>query len=254
MDKEILSLVIVEDEEIMLRELINAIDWQRLGIKIIATCRDGEEGERVIKEKTPDIVITDIRLPKQNGLEMLSHCPMLYQNVLVLSGFTNFQYTRKAIQLGVFDYLEKPVEDEELEKIADKLASRIREEHKEERKMGKEGKDAIALPTEVENHQIKQVISFIKEMYKKQISHSDAAEHVKLTENHLSTLFKECTGINYLQYLNAYRINRAIDLMKNSSYNISEISAETGFPNSGYFARLFKRYTGLTPREYRDKL
>lgn len=253
MDKEILSLVIVEDEKIMLEELVKGIDWGSLGIRIEGTASDGEEGERLIRQLAPDIVITDIRLPKMDGLEMLSRCPLLYQNVLVLSGYTDFSYTRKAIQLGVYDYLEKPVDDEELEKVAGTLAERIREEHREERRLGEDGGDYIKLPLRTENHQVNSVIEFIKSSYMKQISLSDAAESVKLTENHLSTLFREEAGINYLQYLNAYRINRAIALMKETSLNISEIAESSGFPNSGYFARLFKRYTGLTPREYRDR-
>ena len=70
----------------------------------------------------------------------------------------------------------------------------------------------------------------------------------------LSTLFKEVTGINFLQYLNGYRLNMAIDMMKEGGVNISEIAPKCGFQNPGYFAKIFKRYFGMTPTQFRDQL
>ncbi len=255
MEKEILSLIIVEDEAIMLEELKTTIDWASLGIKVIATAANGLDGENKIKALLPDIVITDIRLPIQDGLQMVENCPMLYQNVLVLSGYTDFSYTRRAIQLGVFDYIEKPVDDDELIKVVSKLADSIRADHKAESALSEAADEFIALPEKVGNYQINAVIEFIREHYMEAISLSDAASSVKLTEGHLSTLFKEVTGIGYIQYLNAYRINRSIELLKEEKdLNIAEISQRSGFPSPGYYSKLFRRYTGKTPRKYRDNL
>ncbi len=252
-ETEVLSLIIVEDEKIMLKELLNTIRWNELGIMVTATAGDGEEGERLIKETAPDIVITDIQLPKKNGLDMVADCNLLDQNVIVLSGYTDFKYTRKAIQLGVYDYLEKPVDDDELENILSELASRIREEHRKESSMRNDGdRVAITLPRTVNNHQINCVIGFIRENYASPIGLSDAAEFAKLSENHLSTLFREEAGINFLQYLNAYRINKAVELMKKEGLNISEIAISCGFPTPGYFAKIFKRFLGQSPTQYRD--
>lgn len=249
---ETLSLVIVEDEKLILEELVTTVDWASIGVSVVATAEDGVMGEKIIKEYNPDIVITDIRLPLQDGLTMVSKCPLLDQNVLVLSGYTDFEYTRKAIQLGVYDYLEKPVDDEELLKICSTLADKIREEHKSEKQ--EDGAFRINLPTGFHNHQISCIVAYIKENYEKPIGLADAAEYIRLSENHLSTLFKEVTGINFLQYLNGYRLNMAIDMMKEGGVNISEIAPKCGFQNPGYFAKIFKRYFGMTPTQFRDQL
>ncbi|MDY4067007.1 response regulator transcription factor, partial [Bullifex sp.] len=224
---ETLSLVIVEDEKLILEELVTTVDWASIGVSVVATAEDGVMGEKIIKEYNPDIVITDIRLPLQDGLTMVSKCPLLDQNVLVLSGYTDFEYTRKAIQLGVYDYLEKPVDDEELLKVCSTLADKIREEHKSEKQ--EDGAFRINLPTGFHNHQISCIVAYIKENYEKPIGLADAAEYIRLSENHLSTLFKEVTGINFLQYLNGYRLNMAIDMMKEGGVNISEIAPKCGF-------------------------
>ena len=152
----------------------------------------------------------------------------------------------------VYDYLEKPVDDEELENVCGRLAERIRQEHMSEKQ--EEGTMRIELPTDFHNHQISCAVTFIKENYEKPIGLSDAAAYVRLSENHLSTLFKEVTGINFLQYLNGYRLNMATDMMRKEGVNISEIAPRCGFANPGYFAKIFKRYYGMTPTQFRDSL
>ena len=131
-------------------------------------------------------------------------------------------------------------------------SDKIREEHKSEKQ--EDGAFRINLPTGFHNHQISCIVAYIKENYEKPIGLADAAEYIRLSENHLSTLFKEVTGINFLQYLNGYRLNMAIDMMKEGGVNISEIAPKCGFQNPGYFAKIFKRYFGMTPTQFRDQL
>lgn len=245
-----LTAVIVEDEQIFLKELVLSINWDKLGINLIGTADDGIKGEALIKETEPDIVITDIRLPGKNGLEMLSSCPV--NNAVILSGHTDFEYTKRAIRLGVFDYLKKPIDDDELEETLARLAERVREENKElEIHKNADGME-IELPTTVQNHTVQMAINNMKENCTKQIGLADVAEAVRLSESHLSTLFKEVTGMNFLQYMNALRMNRAVYLLKHSNMNISEIAANSGFPTPGYFTKLFKRYFNTTPTQFRD--
>ena len=66
-----LKVVLVEDEEIVLRELEETIDWEGLGLEVVGTAKDGIEGENMIKALSPDIVVTDIKLPGKNGLQMI---------------------------------------------------------------------------------------------------------------------------------------------------------------------------------------
>ncbi|WP_293893203.1 response regulator, partial [Sphaerochaeta sp. UBA5856] len=115
------SVVFVEDEQIVREEIVSSIRWELLGLELVGTAADGMEGEQLIKRVEPDIVITDIRLPAQDGLAMLSHCPV--NHAIILTGHTDFSYMKQAIRLGVFDYLLKPIDDEELEET---LASLVK--------------------------------------------------------------------------------------------------------------------------------
>ncbi|MFA6844743.1 MAG: helix-turn-helix domain-containing protein [Sphaerochaetaceae bacterium] len=248
------TVILVEDEKIVRDELAATIGWERLDLKLIGTAGDGIEGESLIKKLEPDIVITDIRLPGIDGLEMLSHCPI--NHAIILSGHTDFNYMKKAIRLGVFDYLLKPVDDQELENSLSNLVARIHEEDSDYERLRKcknvSDAELIPLPHTVNNHVVDNAIGFIASNFNKPIGLQEAATFLGLSESHLSRLFKEVTGLNFLQYLNAWRINKSVEMMKDPKRNIGDIATNCGFPTPGYFAKIFKRFSGTTPTQYRD--
>ncbi|MGE4584996.1 MAG: helix-turn-helix domain-containing protein [Sphaerochaeta sp.] len=248
------SVVFVEDEQIVQEEIASSIRWELLGLNLVGTASDGLEGEQLIKRLEPDIVITDIRLPAQDGLTMLSHCPV--NHAIILTGHTDFNYMKQAIRLGVFDYLLKPVDDEELEETLASLVKKIQEEdhdYEQLRKNPNSGGELIPLPRNVNNHVIDATIAYIAESYAQPVGLQEAAAYLELSESHLSRLFKEVTGLNFLQYLNAWRVNKSVEQMKDPKKNIAEIAISCGFPTPGYFAKIFKRFTNKTPTQFRDE-
>lgn len=247
------SVVFVEDEFLTREEISKTTDWEKLGLTLVGTADNGLAGEKMIRELDPDLVITDIRLPGQDGLTMLSHCSV--SAAVILSGHTDYAYMKKAIRLGVDDYLQKPIDDEELEATLQGVVKRLDEENREYEKLSQQldsDNMYIKLPSNVGNLQIKATIDFIHEKFSSPVGLKEAAEAVALSESHLSRLFKEITGINFLQYLNAYRINQALVMLRNPKMNVSDISLNCGFPNPGYFSKIFKRFTGKTPSQLRD--
>ncbi len=248
------TVVFVEDEQIVRQEIVESVQWERLGLKLVGTAADGHEGENLIKSLEPDIVITDIRLPAQSGLEMLANCPV--NHAIILTGHTDFSYMKQAIRLGVFDYLLKPIDDEELEQTLLQLIKKIQEEESDfetlRTKAATKG-ELIPLPKNMGNHVIDATIGYISANYASPVGLQEAAAYLELSESHLSRLFKEVTGLNFLQYLNAWRVNRSVDLMADPKKNIAEIALACGFPTPGYFAKIFKRFTGKTPTQFRDE-
>ncbi|AEC01415.1 response regulator transcription factor [Parasphaerochaeta coccoides] len=248
------TVVIVEDEKYTLEALVRTTPWEQLDLELIGTAEDGMSGEELIKDMEPDIVITDIRLPGQDGLDMLSHSPV--NHAIILSGYIDYAYMKKAIRLGVFDYLQKPMEEGQLESTLTELVKKLTEEESEFarfRKVQDASNLFIALPSAAGKHVPDAAIRFIEENYQSPIGLPEAARFAGVTESHLSRTFKEATDINFLQYLNAFRLNNAIRLMRNPGKNIGEIASESGFPTPGYFAKLFKKYTGKTPSQFRDE-
>lgn len=100
---------------------------------------------------------------------------------------------------------------------------------------------------------IRKCISFINENYKRNITLTEAAEFVDVSNSYLSLLFKQETGINFSNYLNNYRIEEAKKLLKSSNLKIYEISFKVGFDSPYYFSKVFKDITGTTCKDYKNK-
>ena len=245
------KVLVADDEPIILSGIKHLIDWNEANAEIIGTASNGMEAYKIIETEHPDIVITDIRLPGKTGLEMLEAASV--EHGIILSGYTDFNYMQKAIRLGVFDYLQKPVDSTELMDSLKKLRDMILEEEKTEKAIIK-GTDGITLPEKIKNHTIRMAIDFIYENYSESIGLQDIAAVTHVTENYISTLFKEETGMNFLQYLNIVRINKSLSLLHDTGMNITEIATATGFVTPGYFTKIFRRFIGKTPTEYRNSL
>ena len=246
------TVIIVEDEDLIRNEIEHCTPWEQLGLQVIATAADGPSGAKLINLHNPDIVITDIRIPGRDGLEMLKSCSV--DHAIILSGHSDFNYMRSAIKLGVFDYLLKPFDDEELIQALASLVEKLVSEEKEMASLGNHRSESwmIDLPEHVGNHLVDSAISMVTQRFAECIGLREIADSLCLSESHLSRLFKDQTGINFLQYLQAYRVNRSIELLHDPSMNISMICHRCGFPSPGYFSKIFRRFIGSSPSQFRD--
>lgn len=116
--------VLIADDEIKVCRLISClIDWEAMGLSVIGMVHDGLSAFRFIKEYTPDIVITDIKMPRYDGLELIKNAREYNSDIhfIIISGYSDFSYAQKAIKFGVEDYLLKPIKKKELELALNKL-------------------------------------------------------------------------------------------------------------------------------------
>lgn len=105
-----LKLMIADDERMIRESISTLIDWNSLGIELIGTCCDGIEAYNMILDETPDIVLTDIRMPGLSGLELVERISQtdLGTQFIILSGFGEFHYAKQAMKYRVHHYLLKP--------------------------------------------------------------------------------------------------------------------------------------------------
>lgn len=122
-----LKAVVIDDEPIVLTGLTRKIDWARHGIELAGTARDGLSALSLARKIRPDIVLTDIRMPGLDGLQLIekvsSESPRTM--FIVFSGFNEFDYVRRAIGLGVVDYLEKPITVAQVDKAIIRTIEKI---------------------------------------------------------------------------------------------------------------------------------
>lgn len=135
-----MRILIVEDDFVVRQGIRFSFEWENYGLSICGDAANGKLGLELVDSLKPDIIITDIRMPIMDGLEFSEK--VLGKNpeakVIILSGYDDFSYAKKAIRLGVYDYLLKPVDADELLKCICRLRDEILEEREKQRKLEKQ--------------------------------------------------------------------------------------------------------------------
>ena len=128
-----LKVFLVEDEFVVRQGIKNNIDWKSHGYDFCGEAADGELAFPMIQKLKPDIVITDIRMPFMDGLVLsrLIKKELPWVEIIILSGYEEFEYAKEGIKIGIAQYLLKPINGEELLKEVDAVSEKIRERHKE---------------------------------------------------------------------------------------------------------------------------
>lgn len=128
--------VVFDDEPLILRSIVRKIQHLNPEYKVVATAANGQEGCRVIKEYRPDVVFTDIYMPVMNGLDIIAYVreEMISARCVILSGYRDFEYAKRAIKYGVKDYLLKPIDNQKLKNLLDALSEEIRQKRQQEKR------------------------------------------------------------------------------------------------------------------------
>ncbi|WP_239615062.1 response regulator [Cohnella mopanensis] len=124
-----MKVLVVDDQRLSRAGIIKMIDWDRLGLQLAGECANGHEALEAMSELEVDVVITDVRMPVLDGLQLIEKAKELYPHVafLVISGFDDYAYVRKSIQLSVADYLLKPVDKLELNELMKELIEKTQD-------------------------------------------------------------------------------------------------------------------------------
>ncbi len=130
-----MRILIVDDEDLLRNHLMQLAEWNTLGCEVVGEARNGEEALKVMAECKPELVITDIRMPIMDGIELAEKIRELHLElpIIFLSAYSDFAYTKQAIKLGVTDYITKPVDLQELFDVVNLVIQGERQNHRDER-------------------------------------------------------------------------------------------------------------------------
>lgn len=240
------SLVIIEDDLVVLNKLCSLIPFSELNIQLTGSATNGADGLKCIETVTPNIVISDISMPVMSGIELLEHLPDRNIKFIIITGHADFKYAQTAISHGVVEYLLKPVFPDDVIKALRKCVNLL----DSEKQPGGEIKP---------EHQ-KNVNPIIYKMKKyaeeniKEVSLDKLAQHLDLSANYLRNLFREETGTSFKQYVVSVRMERAKKLFEGNYYKVYEVSEMVGYKDVKSFRAVFKEHFGIVPSEISEKL
>lgn len=251
------QILIVEDEDIIRKNLVYYMPWGELGCSVVAEARNGIEGIEAIKQYQPDIVIADINMPIMDGLKMIEEtCDRFEYVSILLTGYSDFNYAKEAIKHGVIEYLLKPLVMAEMKEAVAraKVQCDIRRAYLAKQYKTDELKNTALLKDysvdATEDRVVKDMLQYIYDHYHEKIYIQDLVNHLNYSESYLNTKFKEAIGTTFIEYLNRYRIQKALKLLNEGSHMIQEIACNCGIGDYKYFGIVFKKYMGCSPKEY----
>lgn len=240
-DKEKLTIpakiLLVDDDRVFRDEFRDT--FEEYGIRDASS---GEEALEILKRPNEiDLVILDVRMPGINGIEVLSKIRKISSDVaiVILTAYSSKDVAIEALREKADDYIEKPLDVEATKEVIEKML-KVKRNGNENSGGGIEGK-------------IERVKSFLQRNCFKKVNLEDAAEIVYLSPKYLSRIFKKYAKTGFNDYKLSLKVNRAKILLKKSSYNINQISDKLGYENTESLIKCFKKITGFTPTEYREK-
>ena len=237
------KVMLVDDEETVLDDLKTVIEWEEYGYKIESCVTNPKKALVLDSEGEFDVIFVDIHMPQINGIELIESLREQKSKAIIvlLTAFEQFDYAKKAIALGVFEYMVKPVDPYELETVLNNISQKLN---------ASDGEIKINSMPPV----IKEIISHIEENFSEELRLSYYSNKHFLNLSYLSHLFKVNTGLSFNTYLVNYRINTAKNLLEETDVSVGEISQRVGYGDFSHFSKIFKKYTGKSPNEYRKSV
>jgi len=247
------KIIVAEDVELILKSIVRNIQQLDMGFEIVATAENGKVALELIDKFSPDILISDIKMPIMNGLELLNiiNTKYPYMVKIIISGYDDFEYAQQALKYEVKDYLLKPLKEEELESTLNRVKIYLDAQRQRNKMQFLSQRDSHNYTPE---QIVDSLVTFFRENYSQEISMDSIANGLNFNSSYLSKMFTKYTGENPSKYLTKLRINKAKYLLANDkNLSIKEVGDLVGYPNQYYFSRIFKMVTGKNPAKYRNE-
>lgn len=260
-----IRLLIADDEKLEREALAELVQRRFEREVVLEVAENGRKAADTAVLWGADLILMDIEMPGMSGLDaaraVLAQRPSC--RVIFVTAYSLFQYAHEAVHLGACDYLLKPLDPDELEASVRRAMRQIETERKleelaaaqpqpEQTETEEEAEDA---PEESENSQTALVMAhvrrYLEDNYMFDLSLDSVGEILHISPAYLSAQFKKYQKMNFLDCLTELRINAAKELLADPFRSSAEVASMVGYEDASYFARAFKKRTGMTPTQYR---
>jgi len=240
----VFKVLVADDEKLIARSISRRIEESGRNFRVVAQAGTGLEALRLAEEWMPDVVFSDIKMPEMDGIGLITRLQEVNPTILcvIVSGYSDFEYTRAAIRNNAVDYLLKPVNPEELASLLARLEAVL------------QAREKTVVPNRESNAEqtVQKVMIYLRENYSQPVDFASVAEAHAVSAPYLSRLFHEYAGISPSRYLTGYRMEQAKKLLRDSRLSIGEIAARVGYPDPFHFSKAFKNTVGVSPSQFRQ--
>ena len=235
------KVAIIDDDKLIIEGIKRSFDWKKFNCEASETYRDPIAFYEALESGSDiDLAFCDIKMPKMDGLTLIEkvRCELKLDKPLfiIISAYSDYEYFRKAINIGVIDYCLKPIDKDETDIILQKAISKLSQN--------------VITETEDVTQNFSRIISYINENYHKKITLEQISQKFYFNRNYLCLLFKKNLNITFSNYLKTVRLEKAKDLLLRGEYSISTIAEKVGYSDYSYFHKSFRQYFGKTPTSF----
>ena len=239
------KVIVADDEKLIANNIARRIEESNGAFRVVFRAGTGTEALEQVRELLPDVVFSDIKMPEMDGIELISRLRREMPAVLcvIVSGYSDFEYMKAAIQQSAADYLLKPVNPEELKRLLQRLEATLLA--REQQMIPRRESDAAALAERVR--------LYLQENYNQPVDFSSLADSLAVSASYLSKLFHEQEGKSPSRYLTDLRMRKAQKLLMDTQLTVREIAVRVGYPDPFHFSRNFKNAMGISPAQFREE-
>ena len=245
------TVIVAEDEELLLNNLVQKVGKADPDFQVVGTAQTGAQALSLVEKLHPDLIITDIRMPVMDGISLLTRVGSQFPFIkfIITSGFSDFEYAKKAIALKVSDYLLKPVDPDELRESLQKIKRDFQISRKDYKSVFSAG-TAAKTPSQIASI----LKDFIVNNYGNDINLNLIADNMNYSPSYLTKIFCQAYDCTPTKYLLNLRMDQAQKLLLHEpALSIRQIGEMCGYHDQGYFSRIFKKHTGRSPLEFRGE-
>ena len=232
---------LVDDEELILDELIRTIPWLDNGFEVIGSNTNPKIAFEEIIGLEPDVVFCDLKMLGMDGNELIKELKDAGAECeyVMVSAYDSFENVRTFFQQSGFDYILKPVQQDDISLVLERLVCRLAEKNPQRR-----GDNA---PTD--NTAFNELLIFIDENFDKKITLDMLSRQFGFSRNYICNLFSKYYGTSLSCYITEKRMEYARQLLKDKTKLLKDIAVECGYSEYVHFYKVFKDHFGISPKE-----
>lgn len=233
---------LVDDDSLILNEMVEFIPWMDNGFEVIGTDLNPETAVEKILKMLPDTVFCDLKMPQMDGNRMIATSRESGYNgqFVMISAYDTFEDVRNFFKQEGFDYILKPVRNEEIQLVLERLAKRL-SEAKEEQEPEEE------IPTV--NPAFICLIQYLNEHYREKITLEDLSARFNLGKNYICNLFTKHYNTTLTCFITDLRMKAAAKLLRDKTHLMKEIAYLSGYSSYVHFFKVFREYYGMSPKQ-----
>lgn len=239
------GVYLVDDDTLILEELVNMVPWLDNGFEVLGSSTNPVVAIDEIEELKPDVVFCDLKMPQMDGNELIRYIKerKIDTEYVMISAYDSFENVRAFFQQSGFDYILKPVKEDDMQMVLEGLIGKLRKK-----------KPATTEETVTDNKTFNSMIDYIKDNFTEKISLDILSEKFGFSKNYICGMFSKYLNTSLTCYLTEIRMAHAQKLLKDSKLLMKEVAMECGYEEYYHFSRVFKAYYGISPKEMQDEI